>query len=150
MTALAQTPKSTTNKYTSPTRDTEEYMNENQLQHFKTKLTSHQAALQEQISQGINDLKNNEKVADPADAASQNEDLILTLNKQDEAKRELVKVQRGLRLIKEGDYGFCITCGVEIGIDRLDAKPTSIRCIDCASLEEIKNNTTLYRAAHIG
>ncbi|MDH3343127.1 MAG: TraR/DksA C4-type zinc finger protein, partial [Gammaproteobacteria bacterium] len=43
-----------------------------------------------------------------------------------------------LDLISSGEYGYCETCGVEIGLKRLEARPTATQCIDCKSLDEIK------------
>ena len=55
------------------------------------------------------------------------------------AVAELIKkIDATLDLIDEDDYGFCETCGVEIGIKRLEARPTATLCIDCKTLDEIK------------
>ena len=146
MTASAKT----NNNYVPSTKGTEEYMNDAQMKHFENKLKTHKTELKDLIDRGINSLRdNNEKVADEIDAAAQNEALILNLNQQDEAKRELSKVERSLRMIQEDDYGYCEGCGIEIGVKRMDARPTSIKCIDCASLEEQKNKNTHYRPAHM-
>jgi DnaK suppressor protein len=45
-------------------------------------------------------------------------------------------------MISNGEYGYCETCGVEIGLKRLEARPTATQCIDCKSLDEIKEKQT--------
>jgi DnaK suppressor protein len=48
------------------------------------------------------------------------------------------KIDESLKDIESGDYGFCETCGIEIGIRRLEARPTATLCIDCKTLDEIR------------
>lgn len=117
-----------------------EYMCDDHIKHFQDRLQHDRSLLIEQTSSILHEMKeNNEKVADPADSATQNEELIMLLNKQDEAKSSLVRIERSLNLISSGDFGFCMSCGSEIGLPRLEARPTSTQCIDCANLEEMKS-----------
>ena len=60
-------------------------------------------------------------------------------------KKELMEeVDRDKTLdrIEDDDYGFCDSCGVEIGVRRLEARPTATLCIDCKTLAEIKERQT--------
>ena len=75
---------------------------------------------------------------DPADRASQEEEFSLELRKRDRERKLIRKISQTLQRIDEGDYGFCDACGVEIGIRRLEARPTATLCIDCKTLAEIK------------
>jgi DnaK suppressor protein len=52
------------------------------------------------------------------------------------------KIDESLAKVSNGDYGYCDTCGVEIGLKRLEARPTATQCIDCKSLDEIKEKQT--------
>lgn len=76
--------------------------------------------------------------ADPNDRASQEEEFSLELRNRDRERKLLKKIEQTLHKIQEDDYGFCETCGVEIGIKRLEARPTADLCIDCKTLAEIR------------
>ena len=75
---------------------------------------------------------------DPNDRASQEEDFRLELRARDRERKLLKKVEEALELINTKEYGFCEVCGVEIGLRRLEARPTATLCVDCKSLEEIR------------
>ena len=75
---------------------------------------------------------------DPADRASQEEEFALELRARDRERKLIKKIDKTLQLIKEEDYGWCESCGVEIGIRRLEARPTADMCVDCKNLAEIK------------
>lgn len=75
---------------------------------------------------------------DPADRASQEEEFSLELRTRDRERKLIKKIDSTLELIENDDYGWCDTCGVEIGIRRLEARPTATQCIDCKTLDEIK------------
>jgi len=75
---------------------------------------------------------------DPVDRAAQEEEFSLELRARDRERKLIKKIEKTLQLIKEDDFGFCFSCGVEIGIRRLEARPTADQCIDCKTLAEIK------------
>jgi DnaK suppressor protein len=75
---------------------------------------------------------------DPADRASQEEEFSLELRARDRERKLIKKIDETLQLIDDNDYGWCDSCGVEIGIRRLEARPTATLCIDCKTLAEIK------------
>jgi len=77
-----------------------------------------------------------EKNSDEADAASQFEELTLTINNRESLLRRLALINRTLSNIENGDYGFCDECGIEININRLVVNPTSKACIDCQAVSE--------------
>jgi DnaK suppressor protein len=76
--------------------------------------------------------------ADPNDRASQESDIALELRNRDRERRLIKKVDEALARIREGEYGYCDNCGVEIGLRRLEARPTATLCIDCKTLDEIR------------
>jgi DnaK suppressor protein len=76
--------------------------------------------------------------ADPADRATQEEEFGLELRARDRERKLCKKIDESLRNIELGNYGYCEACGVEIGIRRLEARPTATLCIDCKTLAEIK------------
>jgi DnaK suppressor protein len=76
--------------------------------------------------------------ADPNDRASQESDIALELRNRDRERRLIKKIDEALNRIEENDYGYCESCGVEIGLKRLEARPTATLCIDCKTLEEVR------------
>ncbi len=62
----------------------------------------------------------------------------LELRSRDRERKLLKKINESIELIEMGDYGYCENCGVEIGIQRLEARPTANLCIDCKTLDEIR------------
>jgi len=74
--------------------------------------------------------------ADPNDRASQESDIALELRNRDRERKLIKKIDESIALIDGGEYGYCESCGVEIGLKRLEARPTATLCIDCKELEE--------------
>jgi DnaK suppressor protein len=74
--------------------------------------------------------------ADPNDRASQESDIALELRNRDRERKLIKKIDESIALIDSGEYGYCNSCGVEIGLKRLEARPTATLCIDCKELEE--------------
>ncbi len=119
--------------------DGEEYMNEAQLAHFRSILEAARQTMMEDIDRTVHALQDEATVfADPNDRASQESDIALELRNRDRERRLIKKVNEALTRIREGEYGYCDNCGVEIGLRRLEARPTATLCIDCKTLDEIR------------
>jgi DnaK suppressor protein len=117
----------------------EEYMNEQQKAHFRKILGSWKLELMEEVDSTIHHLREEpSNFADPSDRASQEEEFSLELRTRDRERKLIKKINEALELIEEDDYGYCDACGIEIGIRRLEARPTASLCIDCKTLAEIK------------
>lgn len=117
----------------------EEYMNAKQLEHFRTMLETLKQELVEDIERTVHTMQDEATVfADPNDRASQETDMALELRNRDRERKLIKKIDETLNRINSGDYGYCDNCGVEIGLKRLEARPTATLCIDCKTLEEIK------------
>lgn len=117
----------------------EEYMNEQQKVHFRKILGSWKLELMEEVDSTIHHLREEpSNFADPSDRASQEEEFSLELRTRDRERKLIKKINEALELIEEDDYGYCDACGIEIGIRRLEARPTASLCIDCKTLAEIK------------
>ncbi len=117
----------------------EEYMNENQLEHFKQILLNWKRELMEEVDRTMSHLKDEAaNFPDPADRASQEEEFSLELRTRDRERKLIKKIDSTVELIDNHDYGYCHACGVEIGIRRLEARPTATLCVDCKTLDEIK------------
>ena len=117
----------------------EEYMNEKQMVHFRNILLSWKQQLMEEVDRTVHHMKDEAaNFPDPADRASQEEEFSLELRTRDRERKLIKKIDQTLELIEQEDYGFCDSCGIEIGIRRLEARPTASLCIDCKTLAEIK------------
>jgi DnaK suppressor protein len=117
----------------------EEYMNSRQLAHFRKILETLKREMMEDIDRTVHAMQDEATVfADPNDRASQESDMALELRNRDRERRLIKKINDTLARIDAGEYGYCDSCGVEIGLKRLEARPTASLCIDCKTLEEIR------------
>lgn len=120
-------------------KDGEEYMNIEQRKHFSMILASWKQELMEEVDRTKEHMQSEaNNAADPNDRASQEEEFSLELRARDRERKLIKKINKTLELIEKDDYGFCDECGVEVGIRRLEARPTANLCIDCKTLAEIK------------
>lgn len=114
-------------------------MSKGQLTHFRKMLESLKRELSEDIDRTVHTMQDEATVfADPNDRASQETDIAIELRNRDRERKLIKKIDETLEIIESGDYGYCDKCGIEIGIKRLEARPTATLCIDCKTLEEIK------------
>ena len=117
----------------------EEYMNNKQLKHFRVILETLKDELLQDIERTVHTMQDEATVfADPNDRASQESDIALELRNRDRERKLIKKIDETLGRIEKGEYGYCDSCGVEIGLKRLEARPTATMCIDCKTLEELR------------
>ena len=117
----------------------EEYMNDQQKVHFRKILGAWRNQLMQEVDRTVDHMKDEAaNFPDPSDRASQEEEFSLELRARDRERKLIKKIDETLQLIEDNDYGWCDSCGVEIGIRRLEARPTATLCIDCKTLAEIK------------
>ncbi len=120
-------------------KDGEDYMSAKQLAHFRKILEAIKKELSEDIDRTVHTMQDEATVfADPNDRASQETDMAIELRNRDRERKLIKKIDETLARIDGDDYGFCDKCGVEIGIKRLEARPTATLCIDCKTLDELK------------
>ena len=117
----------------------EEYMNEAQEEHFRTILRAWRDELYDETTRTVHTMQDEaSNLPDPNDRASQETDRTLELRTRDRERKLVKKIDESIAMIDAGEYGFCESCGVEIGIRRLEARPTATLCIDCKTLSEIR------------
>jgi DnaK suppressor protein len=122
----------------------EEYMNPKQLAHFRNILGAWKRELMEEVDRTVHHMQDESaNLPDPNDRATQEEEFSLELRARDRERKLIKKIDKTLESIEKNEYGFCDDCGVEIGIRRLEARPTATLCIDCKSLAEIKEKQLL-------
>ena len=116
----------------------EKYMNAKQQKHFQDILGSWKEQLQiEQDRTADKIQKNVSHFPDESDRATHEEEFTLELRTRERERKLLSKINESIDDLKSDDYGYCASCGIEIGIRRLEARPTATRCIDCKTIEEI-------------
>lgn len=112
-------------------------MSAKQHAHFRDILISLKDELSDDIERTVHTMQDEATVfADPNDRASQESDIALELRNRDRERKLIKKIDESIARIESGDYGYCDSCGVEIGLKRLEARPTATLCIDCKTLEE--------------
>jgi len=114
-------------------------MNSKQLAHFRKVLEELKENLLGDIERTVHTMQDEATVfADPNDRASQESDIRLELRNRDRERKLIKKIDETLARIDNGEYGYCESCGIEIGLKRLEARPTATLCIDCKTLEELR------------
>ena len=117
----------------------EEYMNPRQLEHFKKILEQMKRGLSQDIDRTVHTMQDEATIfADPNDRASQESDVSLELRNRDRERKLIKKIDETIARIDGGEYGYCDSCGVQIGLKRLEARPTATLCIDCKTLDELR------------
>ena len=120
-------------------RKGEAYMSNQQTEHFRRVLQAWKRQLMEEVDRTVHHMQDEAaNYPDPNDRASQEEEITLELRARDRERKLIKKIDEALTSLDMGDYGYCDICGVEIGIQRLEARPTATQCIDCKILEEIR------------
>ncbi len=117
----------------------EEYMNEKQVDHFREILLAWKRQLMEEVDGTVHHMRDDAaNFPDPNDRATQESEFAMELRTRDRERKLIKKIDDAVDQLESGEYGYCEACGVEIGIRRLEARPTATLCIDCKQLEEIR------------
>ena len=117
----------------------EKYMNKKQLDHFRAKLLAWRKELLDELTRTVHQMRDEpDNPPDPNDRASQETDMSLELRSRDRERKLIKKIDEAIQRMDAGEYGYCEVCGVEIGLERLDARPTAELCIDCKTLDELR------------
>lgn len=120
-------------------RPGEDYMNAAQREHFRRILLHWKHQLMEEVDRTVHHMQDEAaNFPDPNDRATQEEEFSLELRTRDRERKLIKKIDEALQQIENNDYGYCDSCGIEIGIRRLEARPTATLCIDCKTIDEIK------------
>jgi DnaK suppressor protein len=120
-------------------RNGEEYMGVEQTEHFRKILNSWKHDLMQEVDRTVHHMQDEaSNFPDPSDRASQEEEFALELRTRDRERKLIRKIDEAILTLDSRDYGYCDVCGIEIGVRRLEARPTATQCIDCKTLDEIK------------
>lgn len=120
-------------------KNNELYMNDKQLAHIEKILLTWRQSLMEEVDRTVSHMKDEiSNLPDPSDRASLEEEFNLELKTRDRERKLIKKIEDALERLKDPSFGYCEACGIEIGLKRLEARPTATLCIDCKTLSEIK------------
>jgi len=123
-------------------RSDEEYMNEEQIEHFRDLLRAWKMDLMQEVDRTVHHMQDEAaNFPDPNDRATQESEFSLELRTRDRERKLIKKIDESIMLLDTDDYGYCESCGIEIGVRRLEARPTATQCIDCKTLDEIREKT---------
>jgi DnaK suppressor protein len=117
----------------------EEYMNDEQIAHFRNILLTWKRELMEEVDRTVHHMQDDAaNFPDPNDRATQESEFSMELRARDRERKLIRKIDESIRNLDNDEFGYCEACGVEIGIRRLEARPTATLCIDCKILDEIR------------
>lgn len=117
----------------------EDYMSPEQVEHFRAILLDWKVSLMQEVDRTVGHMKSDAtNFPDPNDRATQEEEFSLELRTRDRERKLIKKIDESINKLDDDDYGYCDGCGVDIGIRRLEARPTANMCIECKTLEEIR------------
>lgn len=120
-------------------RKNEEYMNDAQRAHFRSILERWRRDLLEEASSTLETMRHTKDgLADEVDLAAHEENFRLVLRARDRELKLIRKIDFSIEALKEGDYGYCDDCGLDIGLARLEARPTATKCVECKTIAELK------------
>ena len=117
----------------------EEYMNDMQVEHFRNILLAWKRSLMEEVDRTVHHMQDDAaNFPDPNDRATQESEFSMELRARDRERKLIKKIDESIRHLDNNEFGYCEACGVEIGVKRLEARPTATLCIDCKILDEIR------------
>jgi DnaK suppressor protein len=117
----------------------EEYMSPGQEEHIRLILLAWKQSLMEEVDRTVHHMQDEAtNFPDPNDRATQESEFSLELRTRDRERKLIKKIEEAMTRITDHEYGYCEACGVEIGIRRLEARSTATLCIDCKTLDEIR------------
>jgi DnaK suppressor protein len=116
----------------------EQYMNKDQLEHFRQLLLAWKRELMEEVDRTMLHMKDDAaNFPDPNDRATQESEFGLELRTRDRERKLLKKIDSALARIDDGSYGYCEETGDEIGLRRLEARPVATLCVEAQERREL-------------
>ncbi len=117
----------------------EEYMSPLQLEYFRLKLLTWREDLIEESKQTMENLRDEVRdVGDEAERAARETENSLELRTRDRYRKLLAQIDKALKRIEEGEYGFCEETGEPIGLERLEVRPIARFSIDAQERWELR------------
>jgi DnaK suppressor protein len=115
----------------------EQYMNKEQLDHFRNILNTWKRDLMQEVDRTVLHMKDEAaNFPDPNDRATQESEFSLELRTRDRERKLIRKIEEAIKRIDDGSYGYCVETGEEIGIKRLEARPVATLCVEAQERRE--------------
>jgi DnaK suppressor protein len=115
----------------------EQYMNKEQLDHFRNILETWKRDLMQEVDRTVLHMKDEAaNFPDPNDRATQESEFSLELRTRDRERKLIRKIDEALKRIEDGSYGYCVETGEEIGVKRLEARPVATLSIEAQERRE--------------
>lgn len=115
----------------------EEYMSKEQLEHFRTILSSWKQDLMQEVDRTVLHMKDEAaNFPDPNDRATQESEFSLELRTRDRERKLIRKIDEALKRIEDGSYGYCLETGEPIGVKRLEARPVATLSVEAQERRE--------------
>ncbi len=116
-----------------------------QLEAFEKQLTDWKAELEVGQSVNVQAMHEQEQTSfpDPTDQASMETDRNFDLRIKDRERKLIKKIDQAINRINDGEFGQCDSCGGDISIKRLQARPVTTLCIECKTAQEQEERTRL-------
>ncbi len=115
----------------------EQYMNKEQLEHFRQILNTWKRDLMQEVDRTVLHMKDEAaNFPDPNDRATQESEFSLELRTRDRERKLIRKIEEAIKRIEDGNYGYCVETGEEIGIKRLEARPVATMCVEAQERRE--------------
>ena len=116
----------------------EEYMSDEQLEHFRNILLAWKQELMKEVDRTVHHMQDEaSNFPDPNDRATQESEFGLELRTRDRERKLLKKIAQAITRIDDGSYGFCEETGEEIGLQRLEARPVATLCVEAQERREL-------------
>lgn len=120
-------------------KKSEKYMNPAQVEHFSIILAAWKKDLMEEVDRTVHHMQDEAaNFPDPNDRATQESEFTMELRTRDRERKLIKKIDEAMEKLGHDEYGYCDACGIEVGVRRLEARPTANLCIDCKTLDEIR------------
>jgi DnaK suppressor protein len=118
-------------------RKGEEYMSKEQLEHFRTILSTWKQDLMQEVDRTMLHMKDEAaNFPDPNDRATQESEFSLELRTRDRERKLIRKIEEALKRIEDGSYGYCLETGEPIGVKRLEARPVATLSVEAQERRE--------------
>ena len=115
----------------------EQYMNKEQLEHFRQILNTWKRDLMQEVDRTVLHMKDEAaNFPDPNDRATQESEFSLELRTRDRERKLIRKIEEAIKRIEDGSYGYCVETGEEIGIKRLEARPVATLSVEAQERRE--------------
>jgi DnaK suppressor protein len=116
----------------------EEYMNDEQLAHFREILTAWKNELMEEVDRTVHHMQDEaSNFPDPNDRATQESEFGLELRTRDRERKLLKKIDQAIARTEDASYGYCERTGEEIGLKRLEARPVATLSVEAQERREV-------------